>query len=136
MHQRQLRIGDLAYAAFAAQLPDGFDHDEDAVHAGMHAAQAAAVGVHRQPAARRDGPVCDEVLAFALGAEAQVFQEEQGIDGEGVVQFDHVDVFLRHARHVEGALARFGRGRHGQVFHGRELPVPDRGGVAQRQRRL
>ena len=39
--------------AFAAQLAHGFDDREDAVHAGVRVRQAAAVGVHREVAARR-----------------------------------------------------------------------------------
>ncbi|MNT81841.1 hypothetical protein D3C72_2214810 [compost metagenome] len=83
----------------------------------MHATQAAAVGVDRQPAPGRNAAVRNELLAFALGAEAQVFQEQQRVDGESVVEFDDVDVLGGKARHRERAAARLGGGGDRQVFH-------------------
>ncbi|MNQ75102.1 hypothetical protein D3C85_898820 [compost metagenome] len=97
----------------------------------MHAGQAAAIGVHRQPAARRNAAVLHVGPALALFAEPQVFQEQQRVDGEGVVKLRHVHVGHVQAGHGQRALARFGRRRHGQVFHGRDLAVPHRGGAAQ-----
>src|SRR5689334_3585970 len=43
-----LGAGHLAGVAFAAQLPDGLDQHEQAVHAGVAVGKAAAVGVDRQ----------------------------------------------------------------------------------------
>ncbi len=97
----------------------------------MHAAQPAAVGVDRQPAPGRNAAVRDELLAFALGAEAKVFEEQQRVDGEGVVELDDVDVLGGKARHGEGAAAGLGCGGDRQVFHRRDLPVPNRRRVAQ-----
>jgi hypothetical protein len=87
--------------AFAAQLSHGLDQGEDAVHAGVRAGQAAAIGVDGQPAAGRDRAVLDEASALALGAEAQVFQEQDGVDRERVVELQHVDVRRLQAGHRE-----------------------------------
>src|SRR6185369_2391036 len=50
----------LALPAFSAQLSHRLDDREDAVHAGMHARKAAAVGVHGQAAARSDAAAGNE----------------------------------------------------------------------------
>src|SRR5690606_26160470 len=47
---RQLGTGHLPCAALAAQLLHRLDEQEHAVHAGVHAAQATAIGVHWQTA--------------------------------------------------------------------------------------
>src|SRR5690606_30523214 len=107
VHQHDLGARDLALAGLGAQLPDRLDDEEDAVHAGVHARQSAAIGVDRQAPARRNGAALHERPAFALAAEAEVLQEQQGIDGESVVQLDHVDIVHAQPGHVEGAPPRF-----------------------------
>src|SRR3546814_2054105 len=72
-----------------------------AVHARMHARETAAVGVDRQVAARRDPPARHEAPALALGAEAEIFEEQDRVDREGVVELQRV--------HVGGAVARLRR---------------------------
>src|SRR5690606_22112778 len=74
MHERELRTVDLTCAPLATQLAHGFDHDEYPIHAGVHAAQAAAIGVDRQFATRGDGAAGDIGAAFAFSAEAQVLE--------------------------------------------------------------
>src|SRR6266853_1309741 len=49
-----LAIGDLARAAFMAQLARRLDQQEQPVHARMAIREAAAIGVDRQAAIRRD----------------------------------------------------------------------------------
>ena len=71
-----VRVGDLALAALAAQLAHRLDEREQAVHARVAVRQAAAVGVQRGVAARRDAPAGDERAALALRAEAEVLEEE------------------------------------------------------------
>jgi hypothetical protein len=61
----------------------------------VHAGQPTAIGVDRQRATGCDGPAGHEVTALALLAEAQVLQEQDGVDREGVVELDHVDVTRR-----------------------------------------
>src|SRR5690606_26864834 len=100
-----LRAGDLPFAAFAAQLPRGVDDEEDAVHARMHAGQAAAVGVDRQLPARRDRAVGNEAAAFAFRAEAEVFEEQDRVDRERVVQLDDVGILRGYPGHLERARA-------------------------------
>ncbi len=89
---------DLARAAFAAQLPHRLDQQEQAVHAGVAIGQAAAVGVDRQAAAGRDAAALDEAPAFALRAEAEIFEEQDRVDRERVVELDDVDVRRAPAR--------------------------------------
>jgi hypothetical protein len=55
-------------------------------------------------AAWGNGAVLHEATAFAFRAEPQVFEEEQGGDGEGVVDLDDVDV----ARPEPGHRIRLG----------------------------
>ena len=92
--QASLALGDLALAAFAAELAGGFDEEEHAVHAGVGVGEAAAVGVHREVAAGGGALAGDEGAAFAGLAEAEGFEgDERGV-GEGVVDLDDVDVVV------------------------------------------
>src|SRR5215831_16757246 len=57
-HDGDARLGDLAFAAPAAQLEDGLVEEADAVQPAL--GELAARGVHRQVAAGTDaGPVAD-----------------------------------------------------------------------------
>src|SRR4051812_34833649 len=86
--QGQLAVGHLRFAALAAQLPRRLDEQEDAAHAGMARAEAAAVGVQRELVAERQRAALHESAALALGAEAEVFEHQQGSDGETVIELD------------------------------------------------
>ena len=69
-------------------------------------AQAAAVGVERQPADARDQvAVGDEAAALALGAEAEILELHEDGDGEAVVDRCVFDVGRRDTRFLEGARA-------------------------------
>src|SRR5215471_6501557 len=89
---------------FATKLTHRFDHlSHSAAVARMVVAQSAAVGVYRDPAAAGDkAAVDDEASAFALGAEAQVFELDEDGDSEAVVN--------RCVADVGGCHARFGKG--------------------------
>ena len=52
VHHRDVVLLHLPLAAFAAQLAHALDQDEQPVHAGMAVGEPAAIGVHRQLAAR------------------------------------------------------------------------------------
>ena len=65
VHQRQLWVVELAVAGLAAQLPHGLDDEEDAVHAGVGVAEAAAAGVQREVAAGGGPLPRHEVWALA-----------------------------------------------------------------------
>ena len=84
----------------AAQLAHRLDHLGHAAAVGrMVVAQAAAVGVERQPADAGDEvAVGNEAAALALGAEAQVLELHQHGDGEAVVERGVLDVGRRDAR--------------------------------------
>src|SRR5690606_1367607 len=102
----------------------------------MDAGKATAVRVDRQAPARRNGTVCNEIPAFTLLAETEVFQEEQGIDGEGVIELDDVYIRWAHLRHIVGQSARLLCSRHSEIVHGGDLPIPYRGATAQHIHRL
>ena len=70
-------------------------------------------------------PPDDERPALALPAEAEVFQEQDRVDGEGVVELHHVAVFRGQLRHLVGGLARGLRAGDGQVRHARDARVRD-----------
>ena len=60
---------------------------EQPVHAGMAVGEAAAVGVDRELCRRaRCAPSATNAPAFALGAEAEVLEEQDRGDSEGVVE--------------------------------------------------
>src|SRR5580692_8047679 len=88
VRQRDLAVLHLAGAAFAAQLTDRLDQQEQAVHAGMAIGQPAAIGVDGETALGGDASAADEGPAFALLAEAEILQEQNGVDREGVVELD------------------------------------------------
>ncbi len=91
MRQPDFRALHLTLAGAAAQLLDRLDHGEDAVHAGMHARQAAAVGIHGQRSAGTDGSARDQCAGLPFPTEVQIFQKQHDVDGEGVVQLQDVD---------------------------------------------
>ena len=77
----------------AAHLPHALLQGVHAVHARVHVAEAAAVGVERQLAA--DGAVLRSLMKarrLARLAEAQVLQAVERQVGEGVVDHQVVDV--------------------------------------------
>ena len=91
----------------------------------MVGGEAAAVGVGRQRAAKREAAVLDERAALAFRAEAEVLERQQYGDGERVVDHAQVDVGVLDAGHRHGARARFLRGHVGEIAHSHR-------GVAQR----
>src|ERR1700724_2970776 len=99
VRDRGLAIGDLAGAAFAAQLACCLDQQEQSVHAGMAIGEPAAIGVDRQTADRRDTAIAYEAAPLAFRAKAEILQEKDRVDREGVVQLDDVDVAGRKPRH-------------------------------------
>ena len=101
----RLRASGDRVGRVAAQLADALDQREQPVHAGVDARQAAAVGVDRQAAAGRDRAAGDERPALALGAKAEVFEEQDRVDGEGIVELDDIDVAGANA-----GLRRYARG--------------------------
>lgn len=79
MRDGKAGVPDLPFAAFAAKLARGFHQQEQAIHARMHAGQAAAIGVERQPAARRDMAARDEASAFPLGQKPRSSRNRMGV---------------------------------------------------------
>jgi len=92
----------------------------------MDAGEAAAIGVDREPASRRDGAVFDESTAFSLGAEAEILQKQDRVDGERVVEFGDVDVGRLDPRVGEGAPSRFDRAGDGEVGYRCDFGVRSR----------
>ena len=105
----------------AAQLPHRFDDLGHAAAVGrMVVAQAAAVGVERQPADAGDQvAVGDEAAALALPAESQVLELHQDGDREAVVDRGILDVRRRDAGCFECRRARPRRARDRSGRRGR-----------------
>src|SRR5579885_790782 len=120
---RGLGALDLARAAFAAELAHRLDQQEQPVHAGVAIAEPAAVGVDRQGAARGDAAALDKAAAFALLAEAEVFEEQDRVDREGVVKLDDVDIGRSEPGHGIGLAARRQGAGDGQVRHAGNVGV-------------
>src|ERR1700691_4546301 len=74
--------------------------------------EQAAVRVDRQFAAELNTAAFDEAAAFALGAEAKVFELDDDDRREAIVKLGDVYIFRRQSRHRKGALARL-LGRRG-----------------------
>src|SRR5437762_11236260 len=89
---RGVAIGDLAGAVFAAQLSRRLDQQEQSVHAGVAVGEAAAIGVDRQTAARRKMAVRYKAAPLTFRTEAQILQEKDRLDGEGIIQLNDVDI--------------------------------------------
>src|SRR3984957_11411005 len=111
MDERDLGIGDLPRTAFAAQLAYRLSNRKHRTGmTGMAMREQAAVRIDRQFAAKLDASVFDEAAAFALGAEAEVFELDDDDRREAIVKLGDVDIFRRQSRHRKGARARlFGR---------------------------
>jgi hypothetical protein len=70
---------DLPLAGLTAELGHGLDDEEEAIHSRMNAGEAAAVGVHVESAAGVDGAARDEPPALALGAIAEILEEQDRV---------------------------------------------------------
>ena len=108
-------VGHLAVAAFAAQLLDRLDEEEDPAHAGLARRQAPAVGVGGELAAHPQPAALDEGAPLALLAEAEALQGEQHRQGERVVDLDHVDLVGGDPGLGEGLVSRPHAGGLGEV---------------------
>src|ERR1051326_7302263 len=95
MRDRGLDILDLTRAAFAAQLPHRLDQQKEAVHAGVAIRKAAAIRIDREFAAGRDAAARHKRSALALRAEAEIFEEQDRVEREGVIELDDIDVLRR-----------------------------------------
>jgi len=111
----------LTFAACAAQLADRLDDRVQAVHAGMGVGEPAAVRVQRQRTARGDRTARGERPAIALGAEAEVLEEQDRCDRERVIELRDVNVGGVQARLRERGRAGAGGGRANAWF-GRSGP--------------
>ena len=76
----------------AAKLAHAFDQREHAVHARVDARKPAAIGIDGQASAGRNRAAGDERPALALRAKAEVFEEEDRVDREGVVELDDINI--------------------------------------------
>ena len=85
MHNRRIMLGHLPRATLAADLPHRFNEQVKPVHTRMAVRQTPAIGIHREDSPRGDAPIGDKRTAFALFAEAQIFQEQNGVDGKRII---------------------------------------------------
>src|ERR1700733_7665225 len=99
-------IGNLAIAGFAAKLTNCFDQQEQAKRSGMAVRQAATRGHRRECSPRAQISRLNKGSSFTFGTETQVFQMDDGVDGEGIVRLEHINVFRRNSCHFEGRAPR------------------------------
>ena len=83
----------------------------------MQAGKAAAIGIDGQSAPGGDGSATDQCAAFPFPAIPQVFQEQDRIDRERVVELQHVDILGRQAGHLESSRPRLRRPCDRKVVH-------------------
>src|SRR3546814_17437426 len=97
MRKCQFDVIDLTISRRACDLLYRFHQRKQAVHPGMYAGETAAIGIDRQFPAGRDAPALDKPAALPLGAETEIFKEQDRVDRKGVIELNDVDVFRRHA---------------------------------------
>ena len=119
---RDLGIGDLGGGG-AVHLAHALPRRADTVHAGMHIAQSAAIGVERQLAARRGVAPGDEGAGLTARHEAEVFEALNRQMREGVVDHQMVDVLVRDAGLGEGRAAGDPEGARAQGVLWRAAPT-------------
>ena len=79
----------------------------------------------------RDASAADERAAFALLAEAEIFQEQDGVDRERIVELDSIDVLRAEPGHLVGGLSGGEGAGHRQIRHARNVGVGGRLAAAQ-----
>ena len=126
MNERDLRTRHLPRRALSTQLPHCFNQQQQSVHPRMAIRKPAAIGVHWQIPARRNAAGCGERAAFAFGAEPEVFEKQDRVDRERVIQLAHIDVGRMKPSHPIRGLSRFHSGRRRQIPHALNLVVTDR----------
>src|SRR5579885_3770835 len=104
--QRNLASLYLARSAFAAQLLDRFDHQENPAHPRMVRRQTPAVGIDRELAVVAQAATADEGATLSAFAEAEVLQRGQDGDREGIVDHRHVDILVADTRTLERQPSR------------------------------
>src|SRR5690606_14740862 len=92
VHQGDLGALDLTRFRLAAELADGFHHEQEPVHTRVAVGEAAAVRVQREVPAGPDTTAPNEFAARPPLAEPQRLQGEEDGDREAVVDLDDVDV--------------------------------------------
>src|SRR5215218_7326381 len=90
----------LALGALAAKLPYGLDQQEQPVHSRVVVGEAAAVGIDSELPTGRYPAALNKRTCLALLAEPEVFEEQDRVDGECVVEHSHVHVLGSYARHL------------------------------------
>ncbi len=90
----------------AAHLPHALLQRVHAVHAGMHVAQAAAIGVERQLAAGAGVAVGDEFAGLFMRHEAEIAETVERQMRERVVDHQMIDVLVGDAGLLEGQRSR------------------------------
>ena len=114
MADRDLGIGDLGGGG-AVHLAHALPRRADTVHAGMHIAQSAAIGVERQLAARRGVAPGDEGAGLTARHKAQIFEAVKSGDAQRVADHKMVDVVVRDASRGKGLGAGDAEGARGGV---------------------
>jgi hypothetical protein len=93
--------------------------------------QSATIGVDCETAVGTDPPAADESTALAFLAKAEVLQEQDGVDSEGVIELDGVDVGRTELGHCVSDLSSGQRARHREVRHAGNAGVGNRLAAAQ-----
>ena len=116
MRHREPRVWNLR-SRFAAQLPRGFDQQEDAAHAGVIRGEAAAIGVERGTTGlvEAQASAFHPRAAFAFHAEAEVLENREHGDRERVVDHRDVELARCYARLAECAGPGLRSGAGGDV---------------------
>jgi hypothetical protein len=91
----------LSRPSFTAQLPHGFNNEEEATHSWMAGGETSTVSISGQGPANAQLPVGDEWAAFAFRAKAEIFECHEQHVGEGVVQCADIDFGRLHTRAFE-----------------------------------
>ncbi len=103
-----MRVGHLQVARLAAQLLDGANRSLHHLRIGARVAEGhrSSVGGDRMAPVDGDVTVGNEWSTLAVAAESESFELADDLEGERIVEFQHVHVVRPHPGAAERALGR------------------------------
>jgi hypothetical protein len=88
----------LPLTALATQLMDCFEQGENAEHPGMRERKAPTARVQRQIASRGSASLPEQTAARSFLAKAEILEDHEWGDREGVVDLDDIHIFRPKTR--------------------------------------
>src|SRR5882757_8830822 len=97
--QSDVRVVDTIAQRRSRKLTDGISHSQESARGPcLPHGQLPARGVVRKSAAHSERMIADELRAFALGAEAEVFKLHEADNGIVIVSLEEIHVLMSDTR--------------------------------------